>query len=185
MKSRLFLSFLSLAVLVILSAGCSKKSTKVDTTPSNVMKPVTTNEIEQGEKDQAKGAGIGENKIQEETVSESKPPLRFRVVYFDFDSFNIPSSMRDVLAEDARVLKAYPNVKIRIEGHCDERGTTEYNLALGDRRAQSVKNYLTSYGISPNRVSTISYGEEHPVDTGHTEAAWAKNRRAEFNITQQ
>jgi peptidoglycan-associated lipoprotein len=75
-------------------------------------------------------------------------------------------------------LKKYSNVKIQIEGHCDERGTVEYNLALGERRANSTKKYLTSLGISPDRISTISYGKERPADPGHNEEAWAKNRRA-------
>ena len=88
-----------------------------------------------------------------------------------------------ILKENAELLKKYPKVKIQIEGHCDERGTNEYNLALGERRANSTKNYLVSLGISPDRISTISYGEEKPLDPGHNEEAWAKNRRAHTIIT--
>jgi peptidoglycan-associated lipoprotein len=88
----------------------------------------------------------------------------------------------EILKENAALLHKYPKVKIQIEGHCDERGTNEYNLALGERRANSTRNYLISLGISPDRISTISYGEERPLDPGHNEEAWAKNRRAHFVI---
>jgi peptidoglycan-associated lipoprotein len=80
------------------------------------------------------------------------------------------------------LLKKYPKVKVQIEGHCDERGTIEYNLALGERRANSTKKYLISLGISADRISTISYGKERPLDPGHNEEAWAKNRRAHIVV---
>ena len=99
-------------------------------------------------------------------------------IYFDFDKYEIRPQDASVLKENAALLMKYPNVKIQIEGHCDERGTIEYNLALGERRANSGKNYLISLGISGNRISAISYGKERPVDPGHNEEAWAKNRRA-------
>jgi peptidoglycan-associated lipoprotein len=88
-----------------------------------------------------------------------------------------------ILRENAALLKKYPNVKVQIEGHCDERGTIEYNLALGERRATSTKNYLVSLGISSDRISTITFGKEKPLDPGHHEEAWAKNRRAHTVIT--
>jgi peptidoglycan-associated lipoprotein len=87
------------------------------------------------------------------------------------------------LKANSAFLKKFPNIKIQIEGHCDERGTNEYNLALGERRANSTKKYLLSLGVSENRMSTISYGEEKPMDSAHNEEAWAKNRRAHFVIT--
>ncbi|MFQ5630878.1 MAG: peptidoglycan-associated lipoprotein Pal [bacterium] len=101
-------------------------------------------------------------------------------IYFDFDKFDLTGQALSILADNARVLKAYPEANITIEGHCDERGTIEYNLALGDKRARSAKDYLVSLGISPSRISVISYGKERPVDYGHSESAWAQNRRAEF-----
>ncbi|MBW1973738.1 MAG: peptidoglycan-associated lipoprotein Pal [Deltaproteobacteria bacterium] len=104
-------------------------------------------------------------------------------IHFDFDKYNIRPGDALILQENAKVLKAHPNVNIQIEGHCDERGTIEYNLALGERRANSAKNYLVSLGISPSRITTISYGEERPVDPRHCEEAWAKNRRCHFIIT--
>ena len=99
-------------------------------------------------------------------------------IHFDFDKYDIRPGDAEILKENAALLKKYFNVKIQIEGHCDERGTIEYNLALGERRANNTKQYLISLGISPDRISTISYGKERPLDPGHNEEAWAKNRRA-------
>ena len=99
-------------------------------------------------------------------------------IYFDFDKYDIRPGDAEILKENATLLKKYTNVKIQIEGHCDERGTIEYNLALGERRANNTKQYLISLGVPPDRISTISYGKERPLDSGHNEEAWAKNRRA-------
>ncbi|MBM4277787.1 MAG: peptidoglycan-associated lipoprotein Pal [Deltaproteobacteria bacterium] len=104
-------------------------------------------------------------------------------IFFDFDKYDIRPADTEILKGNSALLKKFPNVKIQIEGHCDERGTNEYNLALGERRANSTKKYLTSLGITADRVSTISYGEEKPFDPGHNEEAWAKNRRSHFLIT--
>ncbi len=103
-------------------------------------------------------------------------------VFFDTDSYAIRPDARDVLAADAAWLKRYPSVRILIEGHCDERNTREYNLALGERRASAVRDYLVALGIDPGRIQTISYGEERPFALGHTEEAWRLNRRAHFVI---
>jgi peptidoglycan-associated lipoprotein len=103
-------------------------------------------------------------------------------IRFDYDKYDIRSQDLEIIKENTALLKKYPNVTIQIEGHCDERGTAEYNLALGERRSNSAKNYLLSLGISGNRISTISYGKERPLDPGHHEEAWAKNRRAHFII---
>lgn len=99
-------------------------------------------------------------------------------IYFDTDRFDVDSEDADVLRSQAGWLQKYPNVRVTIEGHCDERGTRDYNLALGERRANAAKNYLASLGISPARISTISYGKERPDATGSDEASWARNRRA-------
>ena len=103
-------------------------------------------------------------------------------IHFDFDKYNIRPDYAEILKQNAVVLKKFPTVKIQIEGHCDERGTSEYNLALGERRASSVKRYLVSLGVDEKRISTISYGEERPLDPNQNEEAWTKNRRAEFII---
>lgn len=106
-------------------------------------------------------------------------------IHFDFDQSIITPEARDILSKNADHLMAQAGVRIRIEGHCDERGTTEYNLALGERRAKSAYQYLMDLGVDPNRMTIVSYGEETPLDPAQTEAAWAKNRRAEFVETQR
>lgn len=103
-------------------------------------------------------------------------------IYFDFDSSILRSDAQDILRKKAEFLQTYPGVSIVVEGHCDERGTSEYNLALGDRRAESVKNFLVNLGISPSRLTTVSYGEERPANPAQNEDAWAQNRRASFVI---
>ena len=103
-------------------------------------------------------------------------------IRFDYDKYDIRREDEGILKENAAFLKKNPNMKIQIEGHCDERGTVEYNLALGERRANSAKRYLVSLGISADRISTISFGKERPLDPGHTEEAWARNRRAHIVV---
>jgi peptidoglycan-associated lipoprotein len=104
-------------------------------------------------------------------------------VFFDFDKYNIRPDQRGSLEANATWLRANPGVRVTVEGHCDERGTRQYNLALGERRASSTKDYLVNLGIEASRIETISYGEDRPFDPGHDEAAWAKNRRGHFVIT--
>jgi peptidoglycan-associated lipoprotein len=99
-------------------------------------------------------------------------------IHFDFDKYDVRPMDAEILMENAALLKKRPSMKVQIEGYCDERGTEEYNLALGERRANSTKKSLVSLGISPDRISTISYGEERPLDPRHNEEAWARNRRA-------
>lgn len=104
-------------------------------------------------------------------------------IFFEFDKSNISPEAREILKTNADFLLKNGNSKVVIEGHCDERGTAEYNMALGQRRAQETKNYLVNLGIKEPRIKTISYGEERPFDPGHDEDAWAKNRRAHFAVT--
>jgi peptidoglycan-associated lipoprotein len=106
-------------------------------------------------------------------------------IYFDFDKYDLRTDARATLDRKASFLNQNSSVRVQIEGNTDERGTAEYNLALGERRANAAKQYLTTTGISAGRLSTISYGEERPLDPGHNEAAWAKNRRDHFVITGQ
>jgi peptidoglycan-associated lipoprotein len=103
-------------------------------------------------------------------------------IRFDYDKYDIRRVDEGILRENAAFLKKNPKMKIQIEGHCDERGTVEYNLALGERRANSTKRYLVSLGITSDRISTISFGKERPLDPGHNEEAWAKNRRAHIVV---
>jgi len=121
------------------------------------------------------GAGTEAPEVELPTAVE-----KLQDVYFDFDKSNIKSSQAAILDDDANWIKAHPDKFIILEGHCDERGTVAYNLALGERRANAVRDYLVSLGIDRSRLKTVSYGEERPVDPGHNEAAWAKNRRVHF-----
>ena len=103
-------------------------------------------------------------------------------IYFEFDKSTLTPSAQDNLMKKAEWLRSNPDATVTIEGHCDERGTNEYNLALGERRAESSKNFLVDLGIAPSRMTTISYGEERPIDPQSNEEAWAKNRRDHFVI---
>lgn len=104
-------------------------------------------------------------------------------IYFDFDRFSIRSDQRDRIEENADFLKQRSSARIRVEGNCDERGTNEYNMALGERRARSAKKYLVNLGVAGSRIETISYGEEKPLNYGHDELSWSQNRRDDFVIS--
>jgi peptidoglycan-associated lipoprotein len=106
-------------------------------------------------------------------------------VYFDFDRYDLTDEAKTTLGKHAAWLKARPTLRLTVEGHCDERGTVEYNLALGDKRARAVREYLAGVGVGDNRMAAISLGKERPKDPGHDEAAWAKNRRAHFALSRQ
>jgi len=121
--------------------------------------------------------------LQKGTLGKAAEEGPLRDVNFDFDRYDVRPDMREILKGHATWLKANPQVKVEVEGHCDERGTNEYNLALGAKRAESVKRYLIDLGVSPDRLSTISYGEELPICKEQNEACWAKNRRAHFVVS--
>ena len=125
-----------------------------------------------------------EAKIDEEKAWQERRAANIEAesIYFDFDKSFIILEYRSVLNKKAEFLKDSPDIHIRIEGNCDERGTNEYNLALGERRATSAAKFLISLGISPDRIETISYGEERPLALGHGEGAWAQNRRDDFAV---
>lgn len=130
---------------------------------------------------------LEEAKKKEAAIDEEKAWMERRAakfeaeaIYFDFDKSFIRLEYRPVLQEKAAFLKDYPDMRARIEGNCDERGTNEYNLALGDRRGNSAKNFLISLGIAADRIETISYGEERPRGLGHNEESWSQNRRDDF-----
>jgi peptidoglycan-associated lipoprotein len=111
-------------------------------------------------------------------LDDPNSPLAQRTVYFDFDKSDIKPEFLDTLTAHAKYLVANPTQKIRIEGYTDERGTVEYNVALGDRRAQAVRRFMLFQGVNADQITTVSYGEAHPADSGHDETAWSKNRRA-------
>jgi peptidoglycan-associated lipoprotein len=113
---------------------------------------------------------------------EEMEPLVLDDIFFDFDKYDIKAEYKGVLSKNAELISGYPDAMILIEGHCDERGTNEYNLALGEKRAKVVMEFYTAYGVPGDRLSIVSYGEERPFAFGHSEEAWAKNRRAHMVI---
>ncbi|HXD20281.1 MAG TPA: peptidoglycan-associated lipoprotein Pal [Vicinamibacterales bacterium] len=126
---------------------------------------------------------ISEDAISNRSLEDLNRDSPFKPAFFGLDSSDLDDAGRAVVAANADIMKKYPTWVVTVEGHCDERGTAEYNLALGERRAVVVKTYLVSLGVSPDRLRTVSYGKEFPFDAGHAETAWSKNRRAHFVIT--
>jgi peptidoglycan-associated lipoprotein len=168
MGRRLALIVLALSVGSWALYGCGKKTTP-STAEGAVQEGTPEGTSAEGVAETGAGAGIG---------AEGSMPT----VHFDFDQYTIRSQDFDLLQRTADTLKQSPSMKITIEGHCDERGSNEYNLALGERRANSVFDYLARLGIDRGRMGTISYGEERPSTTGSGEDAWAQNRRAELVV---
>lgn len=137
--------------------------------------------------EKAKESYSTDDAIKVDTLKPTPAPAaavtRFETIYFDFDKSDLRQDARDVLSKNAEaILKSMAGTKIQIEGHCDERGSSEYNLALGERRAKSAQKYLTTLGVKAENISIISYGKEKPAVNGSDEAAWAKNRRDEFIV---
>ncbi len=120
---------------------------------------------------------------QEEVKKEEPVEVRLDPIYFDFDKYFLRSDAKEALNRNAQSLKDNPQVKIRIEGNCDERGTVEYNLALGEKRAKAAMDYLVNLGVDQSRITVISYGKERPLYPAHDEEAWSKNRRDDFVTT--
>ncbi|MBL6991335.1 MAG: peptidoglycan-associated lipoprotein Pal [Bacteriovoracaceae bacterium] len=135
--------------------------------------------------DEADLAARADEVFELNSDSDSRKAGGLRTVYFDFNSSRLRSDTKDLLRSNADILKANDNVEIQIEGHCDERGGVQYNLALGQRRAKSVRDYLIALGIRSSRLDTISFGKERPVAYGHDEDAWSQNRRGNFVVTSQ
>lgn len=146
-------------------------------------KPVPTEQADVSQADmtqQAEAKVVEEAPMKQEVVPTHKHMAELKRINFDFDQFTLSADARGVLGENAKYLSANSGTNVVIEGHCDERGSDEYNLALGESRALAAKNYLVSLGVSAKRLSVISYGEEKPLSKGAGEEAWAQNRRAEF-----
>lgn len=166
---------LALVALMTTGLGCQKKEKPLNV--GNTLEPLDELPGGAGIEDSTPGEGLPDLDIDSLFFGETG----LRPVYFDFDSYELNYDALATLRENAEKIKQVPGAVIQIEGHCDERGTQEYNLALGERRALAVREYLMNLGVSRDRLITISYGEEDPADPGHTEQAWAKNRRCEFN----
>lgn len=162
--------------LCLVVSACSKKGNvqEEDINPENVPLQTQEDEVTIDSEEFANEPTIRGNKVN--SVAE------LAIIFFGFDSSNITGAELGTLKSNVAYLKNNPNVNVVIEGHCDERGTTEYNLALGQKRALKVKEYYVQMGIAPARIATVSYGEEMPLDKRSNEAGWARNRRAETKI---
>jgi peptidoglycan-associated lipoprotein len=159
------------AAALLLSACASQPKTTADTTGGGMTSTDTQMATETTEPAETTEIGVVPGTQEDLVVNVGDR------VFFDFDKYDLRPEAREQLERQAAWLKANPNVTVTVEGHADERGTREYNLALGERRADSARNYLVALGIDPNRIQTISYGKERPAVLGSNEAAWAQNRR--------
>jgi peptidoglycan-associated lipoprotein len=191
MRKRLWIGLLLLLVIpgLMLTASCAKKEV--------VSEPEVTTAVDEDAEakrlaeEAARARALEEQRLRDEMARKEAAEMAARAerdkfqnedIYFEFDKSRLLPEAQDILRDKAQFLMANPDVLVIIEGHCDERGTNEYNMALGDRRASSAKSFLVDLGIAGQRLTTISYGEEKPLDPGHSEEAWAKNRRAHFVI---
>jgi peptidoglycan-associated lipoprotein len=186
MQRRVLISLLLVSLVV---AGCGKKKPAVTPMPppavpeGGVTAPADKPAQPVEEATPVATEPIAEDVIGGRSLDDLNRDSPLKPAFFGLDSAELDAEGQSIVQANAELLKKYQSWAITIEGHCDERGTAEYNLALGERRAVAVKNYLVSLGISPDRVRTVSYGKEFPFDPGHTEAAWSKNRRGHFVIT--
>jgi peptidoglycan-associated lipoprotein len=181
-----------IAVMTIVVAGCARNQPPVArpvppataTPPSVTAAPPAPRPSERLEEPLPVPAEpLSEDSIANRSLDDLNRQSPLKPAFFGLDSADLDDQGRAIVSANAELLKKFPTWTILIEGHCDERGTAEYNLALGERRAAAVMTYLVSLGISPNRMRTVSYGKEFPFDPGRDENAWAKNRRAQFVIT--
>lgn len=177
---------LLVVVLVAATAACGKKKVATGPQPAPVEEPAVTPNPpppERVEEAAPVTPRLADDSIVNKSLDDLNRDSPLKPVFFPLDSADLDDGGRAVATANAAVLKKYTSWGITVEGHCDERGTAEYNLALGERRALAVKTYLSSLGISPDRIRVVSYGKEFPFDMGHTEEAWSKNRRGHFVIT--
>jgi peptidoglycan-associated lipoprotein len=192
-KSRAWiLGALLLAMLLVLGVSCAKKTVTMEAEPMEEERAVEDAAAQQAAQDaaaarEAKLAKMSEAERQREEAAMMAEEARMRAfveenIHFDFDKYVLTPKAMMILDEKSAFLREHPEVRVLIEGHCDERGTNEYNLALGDRRANSAKNYLVKSGVAESRITTISYGEEQPLCMEHAESCWWKNRRAQFQV---
>ncbi len=178
---------------LLFTASCAKKAVQSDASMTtqkqaddDAMAAQQARAKAQADQEAAEAKAAQIQQLQQEAAQREMMMARNQFlnenIYFNFDSSDILPLAEEVLMRKAQYLKDNPGISAQIQGHCDERGTNEYNMALGERRANAAMKYLSDLGVSSARLTTISYGEEMPVDPRHNEEAWAKNRRAEFVI---
>jgi len=207
-KIQLFIIFCLAVSLISFGSACAKKQVKeeapvVDTSAADAAKKRAEEEAAAAAKKRAEeeaaaaakkraeeeAAAAAKRRAEEEAAAAAKRLLQDQVnafesekIYFDYDKADLKADAQATLENKAKFLQDNPSYSVTIEGNCDERGTNEYNLALGERRADAAKKFLNSLGISADRITTVSYGEEKPVASGHDETAWSQNRRDEFKL---
>jgi len=191
---RLKLTTVALLALVVLVSACGKKATPVPIPqpppPAVNNTPPPAPPLTQPPQRVAEDLPVPPQPVAADDSLSGRslddvngPNSPLKPAFFTLDNADLDDAAKAVVSANADLLRKYPTWMVTVEGHCDERGTAEYNLALGERRAVAVKTYLVSLGISPDRLRTVSYGKEFPFDPGHTEGAWSNNRRAQFVIT--
>jgi peptidoglycan-associated lipoprotein len=188
MQKKLWLKLILLLIIpgFLFTVSCTKKAVTSDVDMTQPIEDEDLKAKEAAEKTRqeelARQRAIEEERLKEAAAKREAVRNQFLTqdIYFDFDSFSILPEAQEILSSKAEWLQNNPDATVTIEGHCDERGTIEYNLALGDRRGESAKAFLVNLGIAKSRLNTISYGEERPLDPGNNENAWGKNRRAHF-----
>jgi len=165
---------------LLFTVSCAKKTVRSEASLAQAAGGETADEAAE----LARQRAIEEQRLREEAerMGSARDMFSSEDIFFEFDSAVLLAEAQEILRKKAEWLINNPEAKATIEGHCDERGTNEYNLALGDRRAESAKAFLMDLGVQGSRLSTVSYGEEHPIDPGHNEEAWAKNRRDHFTL---
>jgi peptidoglycan-associated lipoprotein len=159
-----YFTVIAMCLVLALGFGCTKKQTVKQEEPIkqpevSIPAPVATPPAE---------------------TQPAAPKIEFKTIFFAFDSYSLNEEGKALLNQAGGLLRSYPEVALRLEGHCDERGTAEYNLALGEKRANAVREYLENLGVSRSRLSTVSFGKEKPAVAGNDEASWARNRRVEI-----
>lgn len=186
MKKSMVTLLAGISMAALLAGGCAnKEAVKKE---EAVVPAVAVDKVSPAKPVAQEKQAIQVKPAQDEAVRTAAPQsgkaeIKFETAYFDFDKSDLRQDTRDVLSKNAEtILKSLATAKIKIEGHCDERGSAEYNLALGERRAKSAQKYVATLGVKAENLSIISYGKEKPAVKGSDEAAWAKNRRAEFVV---
>lgn len=185
MRNRTALLILLLVLgLILFAPGCKKKTPQDEPAqppaPPPVEEPVEKPvEVEPPKSFETEKPEV---KVMEPTIAELNRSGVLKTVYFGYDRYDLTDDTRRQIQANAGWLNTNSKYKVVVQGHCDERGTIEYNLALGERRARAVRDYMVDLGVSASRVRIVSYGEEKPAVSGHTESAWSKNRRAQFVI---
>ncbi len=184
----------AIATAGVLASGCATTEQTTKKTPEQLR---AEEEARRKAEAEARAKAEAEAKAKAETEARARAEAEARAkaeaeaetrrlasIYFDYDKYNVRDDQKSALEKNAEKLKARPDLQATIEGHCDERGTIEYNMALGQKRADSARSFLAKAGVDAKRLTTVSYGKERPADSGHDESAWAKNRRVEFKTTE-